>query len=102
MPLLRQLRPSIRVGAKRKNIEITDRGWEAIQNGAFTESKLNSILQYADQDELRKRSTPRKYLTLSDAKINKLKSLSATGLYSIAEMADIMDVSATTVRKYLR
>lgn len=92
----------IRVGAKRKNIEITDRGWEAIQNGAFTESKLNSILQYADQDELRKRSTPRKYLTLSDAKINKLKSLSATGLYSIAEMADIMDVSATTVRKYLR
>jgi len=90
------------VGAKRSNIKITDRGWEAIQKGAFNESTLSSILQFADQDELRKRSTPNKYLKLSDAKVNKLQSLNATGLYSIAEMAEMMNVSTSTIRKYLK
>jgi len=92
----------LRVGAKRQSINISDRGWEAIQKGAFRESTLREILQYADQDELRKRSTPNKYLKLSDAKVNKLKSLNATGLYSIAEMAEIMNVSTSTIKKYLK
>lgn len=90
----------IKVGAKRHRIKISDREWEAIQKGAFNETTLNKILNYADQDELRTRSTPKRYTTLSDAKINKLKSLNATGLYSIAEMAEIMNVSASTIRKY--
>ena len=91
-----------RVGAKRGKINISDRGWEAIQKGAFRESTLREILQYADQDELRKRSTPNKYLQLSDAKISKLRSLNATGLYSLAEMAEIMNVSTSTIKKYLK
>lgn len=90
----------IKVGAKRRKITLTDREWEAIQKGAFNETTLNKILNYADQDELRTRSTPSRYTQLSDAKINKLRSLNATGLYSIAEMAEILNVSPTTVRKY--
>lgn len=91
----------IKVGSKRKKIKLTDREWDAVQKGVFNETTLNKILQYADQDELRSRATPRRYTTLSDAKINKLKTLKSTGLYSIAEMADIMNVSASTIQKYV-
>lgn len=90
----------IKVGAQRHKIKLSDREWEAIQKGAFNETTLNKILNYADRDELRSRATPKKYTTLSDSKINKLKSLNATGLYSIAEMAEIMNVSVSTIRKY--
>ena len=92
----------IKVGARRRKISINDREWEAIQKGAFNETTLNKILEFADQDDLRSRATPKRYTQLSDAKINKLKSLNATGLYSIAELADFMGVSTSTVRKYVK
>lgn len=92
----------IKVGAKRYRIDISDREWEAIQKGMFNETTLNRLFEYADQDQLKSRSTPKNYTQLSDAKVNKIRSLSATGLYSIAELADIMNVSTTTVRKYVK
>ena len=88
------------VGAKRHKINISDREWEAIQKGAFNESTLNRILEYADQDQLKSRATPKRYTQLSDAKIGKMRTLMDSGLYSIAEIADIMNVSTSTIRKY--
>ena len=89
------------VGAQRQAIEITDREWEAIQAGAISENKLTQIINNADMDVLRQRATPRTTTTLSQAKINKIQHMSASG-YSTAEIAEAVGVSATTVSKQLR
>lgn len=92
----------IKVGKKRYEIKITDRQWDAILAGAVSDSKLSRILLYADPDDWKARTTPKKYTTLSDSKVAKLHSLSNSGVYSIAEIADILGVSTTTVRKYMK
>lgn len=90
-----------KVGAQRTTIKITDREWEAIQAGAISENKLTQILNNTDIDEIRQRATPRVTTTLSAAKINKMKSMTASG-YSTAEIAEALGVSATTVRNNLK
>ena len=90
-----------KVGAERKPITITDRKWEAIQAGAISENKLMQILNNVDIDELRQRATPRSTNSLSDAKINRITSMNASG-YSTAEIANALGVSTSTVSKYLK
>lgn len=90
-----------KVGAERKPITITDQKWEAIQAGAISENKLMQILNNVDVDELRQRATPRSTTSLSDAKINRIASMNASG-YSTAEIANALGVSTSTVSKYLR
>ena len=89
------------VGAKRVEINISDREWEAIQAGAISENQLSKILDRADLTELRQRATPRNTKTLSQAKINKAKSMSASG-FTNAEIAESLGVSPSTIIKYLR
>ena len=89
------------VSRRDRNIKISDKEWEAIQAGAITENKLKRILANADIDELRQRATPRDTRTISTAKANRIKSLSANG-NTVAEIAEQLGVSATTVRKYLK
>ena len=89
------------VGAKRENIKITDREWEAIQAGAISENKLYQILNNTDIDDLRARSMPRTTTTLSQAKVNKIKSMQASG-YSTSEIAEDLGISSSTVTKYLK
>lgn len=84
-----------------RSIKITDREWEAIQAGAITESKLIRILNNTDVDELRQRATPRATTSLSTAKVNKIKSMSASN-YSINEIARALGVSPSTVSTYLK
>lgn len=88
------------VGAERKAIEVTDREWEAIQSGAISENKLIQILNNVDTDKLKQRATPRESTALSNAKINRIASMSASG-YTIAEIAEALGVSTSTVSKYL-
>lgn len=88
------------VGAKRELIKITDREWEAIQAGAISENKLMQILNHTDIDDLRQRATPKNMTSLSQAKINKISAMNASG-YSIAEIADALGVSTATVSKHL-
>jgi predicted transcriptional regulator len=84
-----------------RSINITDREWEAIQAGAISESTLKKILNNTDVDVLRQRATPRATNTLSTAKVNKIKSMSASN-YSLAEIANSLGVSTSTVAKYLK
>lgn len=93
----------IKVGAtgKETRITITDREWEAIQAGAISDSKLTEILRYTKDDEVVKRATPKAYATLSNAQINKIKAMSASG-YTIAEIAERMGKSTSTISKYLK
>ena len=89
------------VGAKRESIIITDKEWEAIQAGAISESKLTKILNNTDISNLREKATPRATTTLSQAKVNKIKAMSASN-YSLEAIAASCGVSASTVSKYLK
>ena len=89
------------ISRKKRNIPITDREWAAIQAGAISESKLKRILNNADVDSLRARAMPKQTNTLSAAKVNKIKSMSASN-YSIGDIAEALGVSKSTVSKYLK
>lgn len=89
------------VSRKKRNIEITDRQWEAIQSGAVTESLLKRILNNTDIDKLRERATPRTVKTLTPAQINRVKAMQANGL-TISEIAIKLGKSSSTISKYLK
>ena len=89
------------ISRKDRNIKITDREWEAIQSGAIHESTLIKILNNADADDLRQRATPRTSTTLNQAKINRIKSMSSSN-YTIAQIAEKLNLPASTVSKYLK
>lgn len=88
------------VSRRDRNIEITDREWEAIQAGAISENKLIQILNNTDTAKLRERATPRTTTTLSSAKISKIKAMSASN--TIAEIAEALNIPTSTVSKYLK
>lgn len=89
------------VGAKRETIKVTDREWEAIQAGAISENKLTQIINNVDIDALRQRATPRSTTALSQAKVNHIATLKASG-YTTSQIAEKLGVSANTVSKYLK
>ena len=83
-----------------KRIKISDRQWEAIQAGAISDTKLTQILRYTDPDAVRERAIPRATTTLSTAKISKVRTMNNSG-YTIAQIAEALGVSTSTVSKYL-
>ena len=89
------------ISRKDRNIEITDREWEAIQAGAISESYLTRILNNSDVDKLRQRATPRKTQTITTSQISKINSLKNSN-YTIAEIAEACGLSVATVSKYLK
>ena len=89
------------VSRRKRNIDITDREWEAIQAGAISENKLKQILNNTDADKLREKATPRTNSTLSTAKINKIKAMSASN-YTLNDIAKALGVSTATVSKYMK
>ena len=89
------------VARSKRSIHITDREWEAIQAGAISENKLKQILANTDVDILRQRATPRSYTTLNSAKVNRIKSLQASGK-TLSEIANAVGVSTSTVSEYLK
>lgn len=88
------------VSRRDRNIAITDKEWEAIQAGAISKTQLKKILNNTDIADLRERATPRTSTTLSTAKQNKIKAMSAS--YTIAQIAEAMNISPSTVSKYLK
>lgn len=94
-----------RVGTNKKDrkIDITDKEWEAIQSGAISSSKINTILANSDKDRLRQLATPRKENTISSTKIARIQHLiAADPNATYAEIADQVGVSASTVAKYAK
>ena len=91
----------VKYGAKRSPIDITDREWEAIQAGAISDSRLERILKHTDLDKIQERATPKGSKTkLNDAKIAKIKIMLSSG-YTIAQIAEDLHVSPSTVSKYI-
>ena len=91
----------IRFGANRQSvrINITDREWDAIQSGAVSNSLLMRVLANTDMDDVKQRSMPRGDAELSDAKQRRIHNMIAAGR-TIAEVADAVGVSVSTVNKY--
>ncbi len=85
---------------KERNIDITDREWDAIQAGAINETTLKRILNNTDISKLRERATPRTDKGMSSGQINKIKAMSAS--YTIAQIAEKMGCSPSTVSKVLK
>lgn len=86
------------VSRKYRNIEITDKEWEAIQAGAISNNKLTQILKNADEKAIKERATPKNTPAMTAAKIARAKSLLKMG-YTQAEVADFMGVSVSTINK---
>ena len=89
------------VSRKDRNINITDREWEAIQAGAISESQLIKILNNSDTTRLRELATPRTKATPSSAQVSRMKAL-ATSNYTLADIAAKTGFSTSTVSKYLK
>ena len=89
------------VARSTRSIKITDREWAAIQAGAISENVLKKILNNTDVDSLREKATPRSTTTLSQAKINRIKSMSASN-YTASEIAKKLGISTSAVSNYLK
>lgn len=89
------------VARRDRDIEITDKEWEAIQAGAISENTLKKILNNTNIDTLRQRATPKITNNLSAAQIGRIKAYSASN-YTLSEIANKLGVSTSTVSKYLK
>lgn len=91
------------VGAKKKQIEITDREWEAIQADAISTNKLTRILNNTDQEAFKKRATPKDAsVSLTPAKISLIKTMYQSGMYTQADIAERLGVSTSTISKAIK
>ena len=88
------------VSRRDRNIPITDREWEAIQAGAVSKTQLKKILNNTDVATIREKATPKTTKTLSDAKVAKIKAMSASR--TIAQIAEAMNLPTSTVANYLK
>lgn len=86
---------------KQRNINITDKEWEAIQAGAISNNKLKQILDNCDPDSLRERAMPKNRKTLNTPQINRIKSL-ANSNFTLSQIAEKMNLSPSTISKYLK
>lgn len=89
-----------RVGAVPQKVEITDREWQAIQNGAIGSSVLREILTKADMKQVQKLATPRAKTLMQPHNEAKARALLANG-YTRAEVADELGVSVSTLDRAL-
>lgn len=81
-----------------REINITDREWDAIQSHAISNHTLERIIDNTDLDSLKQRAMPRNK-SIPSAKIALIKSLA--GRYTQAEIAEMAGVSASTVSKVM-
>lgn len=89
------------VGAKKAQIDITDKEWEAIQNRAVSPSLLKEILNNSDLDKIKERAMPREDRGLSDSAISRIQAYAAAGRTQ-AEIAEALGISVSTVNKVLK
>ena len=89
------------VSRKSRGIKISDREWEAIQAGAITENKLKEILNNSDADILRAKAMPKTKNTISQAKINRIKSMSRSN-FTLSQIAEKMNLSPSAVSEILK
>jgi len=86
----------LRTGANKTKIDITDREWDAIQQGAISNDKLKNILNNTDVDKLRERATPRPKPVMTKAVTARAKAMLAGGA-TLSEVANALGVPLSTL-----
>ena len=86
---------------RKRNINITDKQWEAIQAGAISENKLKLILDNSDPDILRERSIPSNRKGLTPAQISRIKAM-ANSNFTLQQIADKLGIPKSTVSNALK
>ena len=89
----------VRTGADKHLIYIEDKEWEAIQANAVSKSELTEIWKNSDQDRAKSLAMPKNTTKLPDSIIARINSMK--GNYTTEEIADYLDISTSTVAKYL-
>lgn len=87
-----------RVGAKKHDIVISDKEWDAIQAGAISSSKLTDILNRADMKVVYEHATPKNEVLMTSAKTARATQMLASG-YDRAQVAAQLGVSLSTLDK---
>lgn len=90
-----------RTGAKKSDINITDKEWEAIQSGAIHKTRLEAILAASDTDRIRELALPKTNKRVNVNVISRAKAMQASG-HTQSEIADALNISTTTVNEILR
>lgn len=90
----------VETGAKRADIKITDKEWEAIQNRAISKTKLKQILDNTNLDRIKELAQPRQ-IQISPAKLSRAKGLLDKG-YTYSEVAERLGISVSTIRESLK
>lgn len=88
-----------RTGASKHQVYVSDKEWEAIQAGAVGKSGIEEIWKNGDQDRLRSLAMPKETKELAPNLVARIKRMA--GKYTQAEIAKALDISASTVNKYL-
>ena len=89
-----------RVGAKKQQVNISDKEWEAIQNRAVSSSMLAQILDNADPTQVRELATPHKEKKVPAYVLSRARSLLNAG-YTYDEVADALGISTSTLTRNL-
>lgn len=95
-------RERARFGQKVK-LEITDKEWQAVQAGAVKITTLRKLIEYGDNDRIRELATPKSsgLPAMSAGDVSLAKAYLNSG-YTLAQVAEALGVSASTVSKYAR
>lgn len=86
---------------KAVRISLTDKEWEAIQAGAVSSTTIDKVMRYSDSDSIRAKAMPKTTKQLTPAKLNKLKAMASSGMYTNQEIANALGCSPSTVSQYL-
>jgi hypothetical protein len=90
-----------RTGAKKAQVDITDREWEAIQAGAVSPSKLTQILLNSDSTRVKELATPHANRSIPPERLARAKTLLKSG-NTLAEVSEALGVSVSTLTKSLK
>lgn len=88
----------VKAGAKRTEIDVSDKEWEAIQNHAISNTMLNDILLNANADRVKQLATPRPSVKLTSSKLSRARTMLSNG-YTYAQVASQLGVSTSTLYK---
>lgn len=93
-------RDAVDAGGKKNRITLTQREWDAINNGAVSDSFAQRIFKYCEDGQVRSYATPKSNGILSEAKQSQIKSRWHGGM-SKQDIAESLGISLSTVEKYL-
>lgn len=90
----------LRTGAGKTRIQITQRQWDAIQQGAISDNKLQQILNNTDVDKIRELATPRQKPVMTNVMSARAKTMLNSG-FTLAEVSDALGIPPSTLQSSL-